>query len=36
MATTFAIVAVFVPVAFMSGIVGRFFLQPGAVTVAVL
>jgi hydrophobe/amphiphile efflux-1 (HAE1) family protein len=34
MATTFAIVAVFVPVAFMKGIVGRFFLQFG-VTVAV-
>ena len=34
MATTFAIVAVFVPVAFMSGIVGRFFFQFG-VTVAV-
>ncbi|HXA48052.1 MAG TPA: efflux RND transporter permease subunit, partial [Burkholderiaceae bacterium] len=27
MATTFAIVAVFVPVAFMKGIIGRFFLQ---------
>jgi hydrophobic/amphiphilic exporter-1 (mainly G- bacteria), HAE1 family len=37
MATTFAIVAVFVPVAFMSGIIGRFFLQFGiTVTVAVL
>ena len=34
MATTFAIVAVFVPVAFMEGIIGRFFLQFG-VTVAV-
>jgi HAE1 family hydrophobic/amphiphilic exporter-1 len=34
MATTFAIVAVFVPIAFMSGIVGRFFFQFG-VTVAV-
>ena len=34
MATTFAIVAVFVPIAFMSGIIGRFFLQFG-VTVAV-
>ena len=34
MATTFAIVAVFVPIAFMDGIVGRFFLQFG-VTVAV-
>lgn len=29
MATTFSIVAVFVPVAFMSGIVGRFFYQFG-------
>ncbi|GAB2850904.1 nodulation protein NolG [Pseudoduganella ginsengisoli] len=37
MATTFAIVAVFVPVAFMEGIIGRFFLQFGiTVTVAVL
>ena len=37
MATTFAIVAVFVPVAFMKGIIGRFFLQFGiTVTVAVL
>ncbi|NKI69943.1 MMPL family transporter [Collimonas pratensis] len=37
MATTFAIVAVFVPVAFMKGIIGRFFLQFGVtVTVAVL
>ena len=37
MATTFAIVAVFVPVAFMSGIIGRYFFQFGiAVTVAVL
>jgi len=34
MATTFAILAVFVPVAFMSGIVGRFFFQFG-ITVAV-
>ena len=34
MATTFAIVAVFVPVAFMDGIIGRFFLQFG-ITVAV-
>lgn len=34
MATTFAIVAVFIPVAFMDGIIGRFFLQFG-VTVAV-
>jgi hydrophobe/amphiphile efflux-1 (HAE1) family protein len=34
MATTFAIVAVFVPIAFMSGVVGRFFFQFG-VTVAV-
>ena len=37
MATTFAIVAVFVPVAFMKGIIGRFFFQFGVtVTVAVL
>jgi hydrophobe/amphiphile efflux-1 (HAE1) family protein len=37
MATTFAIVAVFVPMAFMKGIIGRFFLQFGiTVTVAVL
>ena len=37
MATTFAIVAVFVPVAFMQGIIGRFFMQFGiTVTVAVL
>jgi hydrophobe/amphiphile efflux-1 (HAE1) family protein len=37
MATTFAIVAVFVPVAFMNGIIGRFFLQFGVtVTVSVL
>ncbi|QGZ39599.1 CzcA family heavy metal efflux pump/hydrophobe/amphiphile efflux-1 (HAE1) family protein [Pseudoduganella flava] len=37
MATTFAIVAVFVPVAFMDGLIGRFFLQFGiTVTVAVL
>jgi hydrophobe/amphiphile efflux-1 (HAE1) family protein len=37
MATTFAIVAVFVPVAFMQGLIGRFFLQFGiTVTVAVL
>jgi hydrophobe/amphiphile efflux-1 (HAE1) family protein len=34
MATTFAIVAVFVPIAFMSGIIGRFFFQFG-LTVAV-
>ncbi|MBI3230173.1 MAG: efflux RND transporter permease subunit, partial [Burkholderiales bacterium] len=34
MATTFAIVAVFIPVAFMEGLIGRFFLQFG-VTVAV-
>jgi hydrophobe/amphiphile efflux-1 (HAE1) family protein len=34
MATTFAIVAVFVPIAFMSGIIGRFFYQFG-LTVAV-
>jgi hydrophobe/amphiphile efflux-1 (HAE1) family protein len=34
MATSFAIVAVFVPVAFMQGIIGRFFLQFG-ITVAV-
>ncbi|HEV7412122.1 MAG TPA: efflux RND transporter permease subunit [Casimicrobiaceae bacterium] len=37
MATSFAIVAVFVPIAFMSGIVGRFFFQFGlTVAVAVL
>jgi hydrophobe/amphiphile efflux-1 (HAE1) family protein len=37
MATTFAIVAVFIPVAFMKGIIGMFFLQFGiTVTVAVL
>ena len=37
MATTLSIVAVFVPIAFMSGIVGRFFLQFGiTVSVAVL
>ncbi|MBV1775054.1 efflux RND transporter permease subunit [Burkholderiaceae bacterium DAT-1] len=37
MATTFAIVVVFVPVAFMHGIIGRFFYQFGiTVTVAVL
>ena len=37
MATTFAIVAVFVPIAFMSGIIGRFFFQFGvSVAVAVL
>ncbi|MFZ6675511.1 efflux RND transporter permease subunit [Undibacterium sp. Xuan67W] len=37
MATTFAIVAVFVPVAFMNGMIGRYFLQFGiTVTVAVL
>jgi hydrophobe/amphiphile efflux-1 (HAE1) family protein len=34
MATTFAIVAVFVPIAFMQGLIGRFFFQFG-VTVAV-
>ncbi len=34
MATTFAILAVFIPVAFMSGIIGRYFFQFG-VTVAV-
>jgi hydrophobe/amphiphile efflux-1 (HAE1) family protein len=34
MATTFAIVAVFVPIAFMQGLIGRFFLQFG-ITVAV-
>jgi hydrophobe/amphiphile efflux-1 (HAE1) family protein len=34
MATTFAIVAVFVPIAFMKGLIGRFFLQFG-ITVAV-
>ena len=34
MATTFAILAVFIPVAFMSGVIGRFFLQFG-ITVAV-
>ena len=34
MATTFAIVAVFVPVAFMAGIIGKFFFQFG-ITVAV-
>ena len=34
MATTFAIVAVFVPIAFMKGIVGQFFFQFG-ITVAV-
>ena len=37
MATTFAIVAVFVPVAFMSGIIGKFFFSFGiTVTAAVL
>jgi multidrug efflux pump subunit AcrB len=37
MATTFAIIAVFVPIAFMSGVIGRFFFQFGiTVTVAVL
>ena len=37
MATTFSIVAVFVPVAFMKGIVGKFFFEFGiTVTVAVL
>lgn len=36
-ATTFAIVAVFVPVAFMQGMIGKFFFQFGiTVTVAVL
>jgi hydrophobe/amphiphile efflux-1 (HAE1) family protein len=36
-ATTFAIVAVFVPVAFMPGVIGRYFFQFGiTVTVAVL
>ncbi len=34
MATTFAILAVFIPVAFMSGVIGRFFMQFG-LTVAV-
>ena len=34
MATTFAIVAVFIPVAFMKGIIGRYFFQFG-ITVAV-
>ncbi|HCQ66967.1 MAG TPA: nodulation protein NolG, partial [Rhodobacteraceae bacterium] len=37
LATTFSIVSVFLPVAFMSGILGRFFLQFGiTVSVAVL
>src|SRR5690349_3761423 len=37
MATTFAIVAVFVPIAFMNGLIGRFFFQFGvSVAVAVL
>lgn len=37
MATTFAIVAVFIPVAFMGGIIGKFFLQFGiCVAAAVL
>ncbi|HEX9020322.1 MAG TPA: efflux RND transporter permease subunit, partial [Nitrospirota bacterium] len=37
MATTFSIVAVFVPVAFMKGIIGKFFYEFGiTVTVAVL
>ncbi len=37
MATTFAIVAVFVPIAFMGGLIGRFFVQFGlTVAVAVL
>ncbi len=37
MATTFTIVAVFIPVSFMGGIIGKFFYQFGvAVTVAVL
>jgi HAE1 family hydrophobic/amphiphilic exporter-1 len=34
MATTFALLAVFIPVAFMSGVIGQFFLQFG-ITVAV-
>ncbi|GFE88040.1 efflux RND transporter permease subunit [Steroidobacter agaridevorans] len=34
MATTFAILAVFIPVAFMSGVIGKFFL-PFGITVAV-
>ena len=37
MATTFAILAVFIPVAFMQGVIGRFFFQFGiTVSVAVL
>jgi multidrug efflux pump subunit AcrB len=37
MATTFAILAVFIPVAFMGGVIGRFFMQFGlTVAVAVL
>lgn len=37
MATTFAILAVFIPVAFMSGVIGRYFVQFGlTVAVAVL
>src|SRR5579862_8671466 len=37
MATTFAIVAVFAPIAFMNGLIGRFFFQFGvSVAVAVL
>ncbi|MFM7274675.1 MAG: efflux RND transporter permease subunit, partial [Gammaproteobacteria bacterium] len=37
MATTFAIVAVFVPVAFMSGMIGKYFFQFGiTITVAVM
>ena len=37
MATTFAIVAVFVPVAFMDGMIGRYFFQFGiTITVAVM
>ena len=37
LATTFSIVAVFLPVAFMGGVIGRFFLQFGVtVSVAVL
>jgi HAE1 family hydrophobic/amphiphilic exporter-1 len=37
LATTFSIVAVFLPVAFMEGIIGRFFLQFGVtVSIAVL
>ena len=36
MATTFTIVAVFVPVAFMGGIIGKFFYQFGIAVVAVM